>query len=106
MFVFVSGGKQFSVDAGDCIKVDRLYVEPGCVIDVDEVLVCNVNGVVTVGDPIVKGATVKAEVLKHTRNDKIIVFKKRRRHNSRRKNGHRQPMTILKILETSLAKGE
>ena len=106
MFAVVkTGGKQYCVKPGDVIKVEKLDVEPAGVVVLNDVLLTSSDkGEVTIGDPVVKGAVVNAEVLKHVRNDKIIIFKKIRRHNYRRKNGHRQPMTVLKVKEISLAK--
>ncbi|MDR2598228.1 MAG: 50S ribosomal protein L21 [Holosporales bacterium] len=104
--VIKSGGKQYRVKPGDCIKVEKLDNSPSQVLALSDVLlISDDKGVTTIGSPSVSGASVNVEILKHVRNDKIIVFKKRRRHNSRRKNGHRQPMTVLKILDISLSKG-
>lgn len=98
MFAVVrTGGKQYYVKPGDVIKVEKLDCKDNeNVVISDVVLVSTDSGVVT-GSASIANATVEASVLKHVRNDKIIVFKKIRRHNYRRKNGHRQPMTILKI---------
>jgi large subunit ribosomal protein L21 len=103
--VIKSGGKQYRVKPGDCIKVEKLDTDPAQVLSLTDVLMVSDEKGVTIGSPSVTGASVSVEILKHVKNDKIIVFKKRRRHNSRRKNGHRQPMTVLKILDISLSKG-
>jgi large subunit ribosomal protein L21 len=104
MFAIVkTGGKQYCVKPGDFIKIEKLDYEPSSVVSLTDVLLSSNGSQVTVGSPIVSGASVNVEILKHVKNEKVIVFKKRRRHNSRRKNGHRQPMTIVKVLDISLA---
>jgi large subunit ribosomal protein L21 len=101
--VVVAGGKQYRVQPGDVVKVDKLNEEASSVVSLSEVfLVSDDDGKVSLGKPTVKGASVNVEILRHTRNDKIIVFKKTRRHNYRRKNGHRQPMTLLKIIDIKI----
>ncbi|MDR2074865.1 MAG: 50S ribosomal protein L21 [Holosporales bacterium] len=96
--VIKTGGKQYCVKPGNVLKVEKLDVEQNATVSLDEVLMTSDDkGKVTVGTPVVSGAIVNAEVVRHTRNDKVIVFKKKRRHNYRRKNGHRQWMTVLKI---------
>ncbi|MDR0552703.1 MAG: 50S ribosomal protein L21 [Holosporales bacterium] len=98
--VVVAGGKQYRVQPGDVVKVDKLEGEVSSVVSLEDVLlISDDEGKVSLGRPGVEGASVNAEILRHTRNDKIIVFKKTRRHNYRRKNGHRQPMTLLKIVD-------
>lgn len=101
MFAVVkTGGKQYRVAKNDKIKVEKLNAEEGKKVILDEILfIENEKGEITFGSPTVKGAKIEAEVLRNFRNKKIIVFKKRRRKNSRRKNGHRQYQTELKILE-------
>jgi large subunit ribosomal protein L21 len=96
--VFKTGGKQYRVAAEEVLKVDKLKGEPGEIIEFGEVLVVG-GDAVTLGTPTVAGATVAAEVLDHARGRKIIAFKKRRRKNSRRKRGHRQEFTTLRITE-------
>ena len=96
--VFKTGGKQYRVAAEDVLKVDKVKGEPGAIVEFDEVLVVGGDSV-TLGAPIVTGATVAAEVLEQARGPKIIAFKKRRRKNSRRKRGHRQEFTLLRITE-------
>lgn len=101
--VIKTGGKQYCVKPGDILKVEKLDVEAASVVALSDVLLTsNDSGVVTVGAPNVSGASVNAEVLRHSRNDKVIVFKKKRRHNYRRKNGHRQWCTLLKIIDIKL----
>ncbi|MDR0942262.1 MAG: 50S ribosomal protein L21 [Holosporales bacterium] len=100
-----SGGKQYCVKPGDVFKVEKLEAEPASVISLTDVLLTIPDdGSNSVGVPKENEIVVSAEVLKHVRNKKVIVFKKRRRHNSRRKNGHRQWMTVLKVTEISAAK--
>jgi large subunit ribosomal protein L21 len=96
--VIKTGGKQYRVVAEDILQVDRVDAEPGSVIEFGEVLV--VGGETPVlGLPTVEGATVAAEVLDHVRGPKVIAFKKRRRKNSRRKRGHRQEFSLVRITE-------
>jgi large subunit ribosomal protein L21 len=96
--VFKTGGKQYRVAAEDVLKVDKVKGEPGEIVQFGEVLVVGGDSV-TLGAPTVAGATVAAEVLEQGRGAKIIAFKKRRRKNSRRKIGHRQEFTLLRITE-------
>jgi len=91
-------GKQYRVAAEDVLKVDKIEGEPGAVVEFGEVLAVGGESV-AVGSPTVAGATVAAEVLDQGRGGKIIAFKKRRRKNSRRKRGHRQEFTLLRITE-------
>ncbi|MDR3421038.1 MAG: 50S ribosomal protein L21 [Xanthobacteraceae bacterium] len=96
--VFKTGGKQYRVAAEDVLKVDKVKGEPGEIVEFGEVLVVG-GDAVTLGAPTVAGAMVAAEVLDQSRGAKIIAFKKRRRKNSRRKRGHRQEFTLLRITE-------
>jgi large subunit ribosomal protein L21 len=96
--VFKTGGKQYRVVTEDVLKVDKIEGEPGQVVEFGEVLAVGGDSV-TIGAPTVAGATVAAEVLDQGRGGKIIAFKKRRRKNSRRKRGHRQEFTLLRITE-------
>lgn len=94
--VIKTGGKQYKVAENDIIKVEKIDAEAGKKVKLKDVLM--VGGDETkVGDPLVKGAEVTAEVLEQKRDRKIVVFKKKRRKNYRRKAGHRQPQTVLKI---------
>jgi len=100
--VIKSGGKQYRVAKDDIITVEKLLGEPGDQLALDTVLMLGEEGKApTVGTPVVDKAAVLAEVVEQTRADKIIVFKKQRRQNHRRKNGHRQSQTVLRILEVS-----
>jgi large subunit ribosomal protein L21 len=96
--VFKTGGKQYRVAAEDVLKVARLKGELGEIVEFGEVLVVGGDSV-TLGAPMVAGATVAAEVLDHARGPKIIAFKKRRRKNSRRKRGFREEFTLIRITE-------
>ena len=96
--VFKTGGKQYRVAAEDVIKVGKVKGEPGEIVEFGEVLVVGGDNL-SLGAPTVAGATVAAEVLEQARGPKIIAFKKRRRKNSRRKIGHRQDFTLLRITE-------
>ena len=97
--VIKTGGKQYKVAKDDVITIEKLAGEPGAPVDIGEVLLVGDEKDQTVGAPLVEGATVAAEVVEQKRDNKIIVFKKKRRKNYRRKNGHRQEVTVLKIIE-------
>lgn len=90
-------GKQFRVAPGDRIRAPRMKEEPGSKISLDKVLLVDDGPEVAIGKPLVEGATVESVVEEHRRARKVIVFKMRRRKDSRVKNGHRQPYTLLKI---------
>jgi large subunit ribosomal protein L21 len=96
------GGHQLKVTKGSKITVNRLAGEIGASVELNEVLLLNDGSATTVGSPTVKGAKVSAKILGHSQGDKVIIFKKRRRQNSRRKNGFRAALTTLEI--TSLSK--
>ena len=96
--VIKTGGKQYRVAADDKLKVEKVAGEPGEIIQFGEVLVVGGDSV-TLGSPTVAGASVAAEVLSQARGPKVIAFKKRRRKNSRRKRGHRQEFTLVRITE-------
>jgi len=100
MFAVIrTGGKQYRVAPNDVIKVERLPGAAGEVIELGEVLMLGDGDKVTVGAPLVGGACVGASVIAQGQGDKVLVFKKKRRHNYRRKNGHRQDLTVLRITE-------
>jgi large subunit ribosomal protein L21 len=103
MFAVIrTGGKQYKVSSGDVIRVERLAGEAGQAVQLDEVLMLDDAGTTTVGTPLVAGAAVTAEVVAQDRGPKIIVFKKKRRKNYRRKKGHRQDLTVLRITDIRL----
>jgi large subunit ribosomal protein L21 len=96
--VIKAGGKQYRVAAEDVIRLDRLKAEPGEIVEFGEVLLLGGDSP-QIGVPTVLGATVAGEVLQHTRGDKVIAFKKRRRKNSRRKRGFRHEFSMVRITE-------
>ena len=96
--VIKAGGKQYRVVAEDVIRIDRVAAEPGQVIEFGEVLLLG-GDTPTVGAPTISGAMVAGEVVQHTRGDKVIAFKKRRRKNSRRKRGFRHDFSMIRITE-------
>ena len=101
-----TGGKQYRVEAGAVIKVEKLAAEVGDTLELADVLMLGgegVDGGARVGTPLVDGAAVKAEVLEQMKGPKIVIFKKKRRKNHRRKRGHRQPLTVLRIKDISAA---
>ncbi len=98
MFAVIrTGGKQYRVTPDAVLKVEKLAGEPGETITFTDVLAIGTEAGVTIGAPVVAGATVTATVIAQDRLDKVIIFKKRRRQNSRRKNGHRQHVTVLRV---------
>jgi large subunit ribosomal protein L21 len=96
--VIKTGGKQFRVAADDLLEVDKIDGEPGAAVAFAEVLMVGGEELV-VGAPTVAGASVAGEVVEQGRKPKVIAFKKRRRKNSRRKRGHRQEFTLVRITE-------
>jgi large subunit ribosomal protein L21 len=96
--VIKTGGKQYRVAEDDTLKVEKVAGEPGQIVEFGEVLVVG-GETVALGAPTVSGAIVAAEVIEHGRGPKVITFKKRRRKNSRRKRGHRQEFTLVRITE-------
>ena len=103
MFAIVrTGGKQYRVAAGDKIAVEKLAGDAGDTVTFDDILFAGDND----GSKDVKGLTVSAEIIAQERSEKVIVFKKRRRHNYRRKQGHRQSLTLLKILGVGAEKAK
>jgi large subunit ribosomal protein L21 len=100
MFAVIrTGGKQYRVVPNDVLKVEKLAGEAGETITFTDVLAVGSDAGVTIGAPVVAGATVTATVIAQDRLEKVIIFKKRRRQNSRRKNGHRQHVTVLRIAD-------
>jgi large subunit ribosomal protein L21 len=100
--VIQTGGKQYRVSKGDKITVEKLLADVGKSITIKDVLLVNDGKKLTVGKPLVKGASVKAKVLDQGKDDKIVVFKKKRRKGYKRKQGHRQLNTRIEIAEISL----
>ncbi|MEQ8504799.1 MAG: 50S ribosomal protein L21 [Rhodospirillales bacterium] len=100
--VIKTGGKQYRVSKDDVIVVEKLMGEPGETIEVGQVMMLGEEGKApTLGTPVVEKAAVFAEVLDQQKGDKVLVFKKKRRHNYRRLKGHRQFETVLRILDVS-----
>jgi large subunit ribosomal protein L21 len=97
--VFRTGGKQFRAEPGNTLRIPSLSAEPGESVIFEEILLASDGEAVQVGTPVVDGAKVKAEVLGHGRDRKIIVFKRKRRKNYRRKQGHRQGFTEIRVDE-------
>jgi len=98
MFAVIrTGGKQYRVMPNDVLKIEKLPGDAGETITFTDVLAVGSDAGTTIGAPLVAGATVTATVIAQDRLDKIIIFKKRRRQNSRRKNGHRQHVTVLRV---------
>ncbi len=95
--VIKTGGKQYTVHENDVLWVEKLEVQPGASVNLDEVLMIGDGKNVTVGKPTITGAMVQAKVVEQMRDRKVTIFKKKRRHNYRRKKGHRQHLTVLKI---------
>ncbi|MFQ5427344.1 MAG: 50S ribosomal protein L21 [Thermodesulfobacteriota bacterium] len=97
--VVKTGGKQYAVTEGDILMVEKLAGEVGASINLDEVLSVGEGADIKLGTPTVEGASVKAEITEHGRSKKVIVFKKKRRKGYKKKQGHRQDYTGLKIQE-------
>ena len=97
--VFQTGGKQYRVAADQLLEVERLAGEAGSIVAFESVLMVGEGEISTVGAPFVAGATVAAEIVEQTRGPRLVVFKKKRRKNYRRRNGHRQDLTLLRITE-------
>ena len=95
--VVMTGGKQYRVSAGDKIRVEKLNAEAGSTVSLDKVLVVGGEGETMVGAPYVAGACVEAEVVENGKADKVIIFKYKAKKDYRKKQGHRQPYTELKI---------
>jgi len=96
--VLKTGGKQYRVAPDDVIRVEKIAGEAGASVELGDVLMIGAeDGAITIGAPLVEGARIAAEIVEQTRGEKVIAFKKRRRQNSRRKRGHRQELTVLRI---------
>ena len=95
--IIQTGGKQYKVQTSDIIKVEKLDKEKPGKIEFNEVLAYGDENVIEIGSPTVNGAKVEAELIKNAKNRTVLIFKKRRRKNSRRKNGHRQQYSLIQI---------
>ena len=93
-----TGGKQYKVEASKILKIEKLKnSKPESKIEFKEILAYGDDKIIEVGSPIVTGAKVEANLIKNDKNRTVLIFKKRRRHNSRRKNGHRQQYSLIRI---------
>ncbi len=101
--VIKTGGKQYRVAADDVIQVERLDAAAGATVELTDVLMVGGDDSPRIGSPRVAGASVTAEVLEQAKGPKLVIFKKRRRKNSRRKTGHRQQLTVLRIKDIAVA---
>src|SRR5262245_33202233 len=101
--VIKTGGKQYKVAKNDVILVEKLEVEAGADVTFNEILMVGEDANLKVGAPLVKGASVVAKVLDQALADKVLIFKKNRRHNYRRKRSHRQPQTVRRITDIKAA---
>jgi len=96
--VIQTGGKQYKVMSGEILKVERLEdSKPEAKIEFKEILAYGDDKTIEVGSPVVEGAKVEADLVENSKNRTILIFKKRRRQNSRRKNGHRQQYSLIRI---------
>ena len=96
--IIKTGGKQYRVKASEILKVEQLEnLKPQSKVEFNEILAYGDDKNIEVGSPLIKGAKVEAELMKNSKNRTILIFKKRRRQNSRRKNGHRQQYSLIKI---------
>ena len=95
--VIQTGGKQYKVSASEILKIERLDNKEGKTVEFKNVLFLNDDKTTEIGNPHIQGAKVEATILKNTKNKTILVFKKRRRKNSRKKYGHRQPISLIRI---------
>ena len=96
--IIQTGGKQYKVKAGEIIKIEKFGDQkPNTIVEIKEVLAYGDDKNIEIGLPIVQGARVEAEFLKNSKNRTVLIFKKRRRKNSRRKNGHRQQYALIRV---------
>ena len=103
MFVVIkNGGKQYKLQSGDIVKLDYLGEDKGKILSLNEVLACNIDNKDFIGSPYLKNVEVKIQILENKKDKKVFVFKKRRRHNSRRLNGHRQSLSVVKVSDILL----
>ena len=101
--VIRTGGKQYKVNVKDRIRVEKLDAKEGASVDIQDILAVSDGKKTTLGAPLVSGAKVVAKVIEHGRDDKVIVFKKKRRHNYRRTKGHKQENTVIEITDIKAA---
>ena len=104
--IIQTGGKQYKVQTSDIIKVEKLDKDKPGKIEFNEVLAYGDENVIEIGSPTVNGAKVEAELIKNAKNRTVLIFKKRRRKNSTRKNGHRQQYSLIQIKKIFAKDGE
>jgi len=105
--VIQTGGKQYKVKSGEIIKIEKLEnFKPESKIEFKEILAYGDEKNIELGEPIISGAKVEADLLKNGKNRKVLIFKKRRRKNSRRKNGHRQQFSLIRIIKIFSKEGK
>jgi large subunit ribosomal protein L21 len=97
--VFRTGGKQYKVAKNDVLEIERLPGDSGAILEFTEVLMVGDAGKTVVGQPLVAGASVAAALVDQVLADKVLIFKKKRRHNYRRKRGHRQPLSLIRVMD-------
>jgi len=97
--VIRTGGKQYRVAPGDLVRVERLEGDVGSAVEFGEVLLASADDAVRIGTPLVSGARVRGTIVAQGRDKKILVFKKKRRKNYRRRRGHRQSITTVRVTE-------
>ena len=96
--VIQTGGKQYKVKSGEILKIEKISdMKPNAKIEFKEILAYGDDKNIELGNPVVSGAKVEAELLKNSKNRTVLIFKKRRRKNSRRKNGHRQQFSLIRV---------
>tara|TARA_Y100000996_G_scaffold329891_1_gene266034 strand:- start:1003 stop:1407 length:405 start_codon:yes stop_codon:yes gene_type:complete len=96
--IIQTGGKQYKVEAGEILKIEKLpETKPESKVDFNEILAYGDDVNIEIGTPIIKGAKVEADLIKNSKNRTVLIFKKRRRKNSRRKNGHRQQYSLIRV---------
>ena len=96
--VIRTGGKQYRVEPGTLIRVEKIEGDVGAAIEFNEVLLSG-GDAIRIGTPLVEGAIVRGEIVAHARDKKVLIFKKKRRKNYRRRRGHRQSLTTVKVTE-------
>ena len=104
--VIQTGGKQYKVSASEILKIEKLNSQVGKTVEFKNILFLNDDKNTEIGNPVIKGAKVEATILKNTKNRTVLVIKKRRRKNSRKKYGHRQPISLIKITKIFSKEGK
>jgi len=102
MFAIIkSGGKQYKITAGDILKLEYLGLKKGEYVSFDQVLMLKNDKAIEIGSPLIANALVQGKILENKNDQKVLIFKKRRRHNSRRLNGHKRKLSVVRIHEIS-----